>query len=438
MILSNDPCPPLLSIAALSIAAFEVITVRCTKAADGNHQCLLELRSEPERGNPEIIEARHADQQTCIALVVSQICIRPICLWKVQAAVTPTGEWQVVVAVRTQPAEMASDGALSERPEAVRLPGERMGTGRFVGAEQSTATVIAALRAANHAGLLKPAYRANYQKFLRDWANQAADELAGVVADAADPAWRQLEMEAVLLEYFNRVASAAVVTAANSPRPESILSLFDNSAWLFDEQGRRRDAYTDTGLWLAWYPGVENDQLMIDDVINSMPAAPDSAIPSVVRLFENPSSWLRFRGAVDLEDHDILHVLLGRGLQDQDEAFVLGFAMGTSKRISWLQYWIFRWVVTRLYPEPYRIPRFLLPAFELGVQCGRETGTRELYRQPLKRLRGLTVGQAREAAGIDMEVVRSYFQQERQRIPFTIASLRLPPGQSGARCSLAL
>jgi hypothetical protein len=127
-----------------------------------------------------------------------------------------------------------------------------------------------------------------------------------------------------------------------------------------------------------------------------------------------------------LEDHDILHVLLGRGLQDQDEAFVLGFAMGTAKRISWSQYWIFRWVVTRLYPEPYRIPSFLLPAFDLGVQCGHETGVKDLYRQPLKKLRGMSLGEARRVSGIDMAIVRRYYEQEQQRIPFTIASLRLP------------
>jgi hypothetical protein len=217
-----------------------------------------------------------------------------------------------------------------------------------------------------------------------------------------------------------------VLTAANYPRPDSILNLFDTSAWLFDSQGRRRDAYTDTDLWLAWYPGVHNDQQTVDEVIRTMPAAPPSKIPWIVRMFENPESWVRFRGAVDLEDHDVLHVLLGRGLQDQDEAFVLGFAMGTAKKVSWLQYWVFKLVLARLYPEPYRIPRFLQPAFNLGVRCGQATGAKDLYKRHLKRLRGLSLADARKEAEIDMGVVSDFYEQERQQIPFTIASLRLP------------
>ena len=156
------------------------------------------------------------------------------------------------------------------------------------------------------------------------------------------------------------------------------------------------------------------------------PTTPASKIPWIVRLFESPTSWCRFRGAVDLEDHDVLHVLLGRGLQDQDEAFVLGFAMGTAKQVSWLEYKIFQFALSRLYPEPYRIPRFLHPAFQLGVKCGQATGARDLYKRPLKRLRSLSICEARREAKIDPHVLRDFFRQEQLAIPITIASLRLP------------
>ena len=127
-----------------------------------------------------------------------------------------------------------------------------------------------------------------------------------------------------------------------------------------------------------------------------------------------------------MEDHDVLHVLLGRGLQDQDEAFVLGFAMGTAKKVSWLQYHIFQYTLSRLYPEPYRIPRFLHPAFQLGVKCGQLTGARDLYKRPLKNLRSFSIQEARREAGIDSEVLREFYRREQLAIPITIASLRLP------------
>ncbi len=398
--------------APLHVAAIEVLAANCICGPDDEgYHCTIEFRST--EGQTDAIEARHQDRLVCIAQLISQLCSRPLSITATRQNESDNGSFQVTVAIQAD--------------------ADRCGAGRYVTSDESLGLSIAALRAANHAGLLKPAYRASYQKFLREWAAEAGGELATILRRPASidaASWgdtlQSLEVEGLLLEYFNRVASAAVVTAANNPRPETVLSLFDNSAWLFDERGRRRDAFTDTNLWLAWYPGIENDHLSVEEVIASMPAAPEAAIPWIVRLFENPSSWLRFRGAVDLEDHDVLHVLLGRGLQDQDEAFVLGFAMGTAKRISWLQYRAFRWVVTRLYPEPYRIPDFLLPAFDLGVQCGRETGNKNLYRQQLKRLRPLTLADARREAGIDLQVLRRYYELEQQTIPFTIASLRLP------------
>lgn len=398
--------------APLHVAAIEILAATCFREPDGEgYVSSLEFRSI--EGQTEVVHAKHSDRLMCIADLVSQLCSRPIVLVETRFTDNDCGGVQVSVAIQAD--------------------GDRCGAGRYVTSDESLGLMIATLRAANHAGLLKPVYRASYQKFLREWADEAGRELVTILRQPASgntapsaTALQQLEVEGLLLEYFNRVASAAVVTAANNSRPETILSLFDNSAWLYDERGRRRDALTDTSLWLAWYPGIENDCLSVDEVIASMPAAPEAAIPWIVRLFENPSSWLRFRGAVDLEDHDVLHVLLGRGLQDQDEAFVLGFAMGTAKSVSWLQYHVFRWVLTRLYPEPYRIPNYLLPAFDLGLQCGRETGSKDLYRQQLKKLRPLTLADARREAGIDLLVLRRYYELEQQAIPFTIASLRLP------------
>lgn len=329
---------------------------------------------------------------------------------------SPDPDSESKIIINSTRGELASDKPLAAKA----------GVGRATSNNQETAITLAALRAANHAGLLNRQHRANNQKVLREWASETAEQVSQSRSSQTPDEIQQLLIESLILDAFNRVASAAVITATNHPRPESILSLFDTSVWLFDSDGQRRDSYTDTNLWLAWYPGVDNDREVVDDVIHSMPAAPDSAIPWIVKLFENPSSRFRFRGAVDLEDHDVLHVLLGRGLQDQDEAFVLGFAMGTAKTISSIEIAVFRFILTRLYPEPYKIPNFLSPAFNLGVQCGRETGNKNLYKQSLKDLRSLSLGKARSATGIDMQIVRRYYQAEQEQIPYTIASLRLP------------
>jgi hypothetical protein len=57
-------------------------------------------------------------------------------------------------------------------------------------------------------------------------------------------------------------------------------------------------------------------------------------------------------------------------------------------------------------PRALSYPSVLLPAFDLGVPCGRETGVKDLYRQHLKKLRGMSLGKARRVSGIDMAIVR--------------------------------
>ena len=391
------------------VATVEVLEAVSEEQSKGVVVCRVVLRCKD--ASLMHLEGSGQTLDAAVAGAVATICHKPITARSSQNK-SIHGRQRVVVHVT----EIANESS-------------RAGVGRYELQEDDTrliALVVATIRAASHAGLLRAAYRANNQKILRNWACELMQSLSETLEVSSLPEINRLEAEGQILESMNRVASAAVITASNHPRPETILSLFDTSAWLFDAQGRRRDSYTDTDLWLAWYPGIENDELTVNEVINSMPAAPESKIPWIVKLFENPESWIRFRGAVDLEDHDVMHVLLGRGLQDQDEAFVIGFAMGTAKKVSWFQYWVFKFVLARLYPEPYRIPRFLQPAFNLGVQCGQDTGARDLYRHELKALRKLPLREARRQAQIDMSVVRSYYEQEQQRIPFTIASLRLP------------
>ncbi|EMI45700.1 hypothetical protein [Rhodopirellula sp. SWK7] len=413
---------------SLRVAMVEVRDVAIADSPPGPVQCTLRIkrlsrvpvenesagRSDSEGGNLLVANGESPFAATLDA--VSQLCRKPLFIVSHHEDESG-GHYRCVVAVSDQ--EGGGDLNASSR-----------GSGRATAGRPEIAWTLAIIRAANHAGLLKREFRANNQKTLRQWSREAVLEISDCLSRSdvrpGEDAAVMLEVESIVLDYLNIGSSAAVITASNQPRPETILSLFDTSVWLYDEEGRPRRYYTDTDLWLAWYPGVDDDYRSVEEVIESMPAAPATAIPWIVRLFENPTSPIRFRGAIDLHDHDVLHVLLGRGLQDQDEAFVLGFAMGTAKKISTIQYHVFKFLMARVYPEPYRIPGFLQPAFDLGVQCGKKTGAEDLYKQPLKELRSLTIEEARRRAGIDMDIVREHYRAEQQRIPFTIASLRLP------------
>lgn len=393
------------------IANFDVVDIRqIDQAPDSgsNSKTRFEIEVRSSNGAHQF-SGQGADEMAALEELIAQLC---------KTSSTKNRKLKI-------DARVASDSQ-SSSVSVTLLSGSGQGAGRFVSGERADALVFAALRAASNAGILRSEFRANNQKMFRSWAEEFTTQNDLLQTEFADPHERHLHSQALALDYFNRIASAAVITATNHPRQNSLLRLYDTSAWLFDAEGRRRESCKETESWLAWFPGLFSEAESVRSLVESMPRSPAAAIPWIVKVFENPSSWLRFRGAIDLEDHDVLHVLLGRGLQDQDEAFVIGFAMGTSKRVSRIERWLFRFVISRLYPEPYRIPGHLLPAFEIGVQCGLATGCNQMYKQDLSAVLGLGLDQARQKLEIDHHVLLEHFELERQAIPSTVASVRLP------------
>jgi len=185
--------------------------------------------------------------------------------------------------------------------------------------------------------------------------------------------------------------------------------------------------------WRRWNPGLDNDGQTLRAVLATLPAAPPSAIPWIVRLFENPQGWLRLHGAIDLPHHDMIHVLLGRGLLGQDEAFVIGFTMGATKAVSAIEQAWFKFVVAWLYPPPYRIPPRILAAYDLGVEAGREMGVKNLHLALRDDLLDRPLGEIRRLLGIDVERLREVYARERAKLPDTAASRRLPSGLTPGR-----
>ena len=201
---------------------------------------------------------------------------------------------------------------------------------------------------------------------------------------------------------------------------------FDAIAALAQPEGEAKTSDTRTGNWWEWFPGLDNDHRTLRAVLSELPAAPATAIPWIVRLFENPQGWLRLHGAVNLKNHDMIHVLLGRGLLDQDEAFVIGFTMGSTKAVSPLERWFFKFAVSRLYPEPYRISKKTLAAYDLGLEAGEECGVKNLHLVLREDMLDKPLGETRRQLQIDTQRLRRFYARERAALPGTLASLRLP------------
>ena len=91
-----------------------------------------------------------------------------------------------------------------------------------------------------------------------------------------------------------------------------------------------------------------------------------SEIHWLVWLIENPESPISLTGAIDLYNHDIIHVLLDRGMTTKDEAMVIGFTMGNSVTTSSWVRWLFEFIARHIYPEGYKFNEDELIEFARG------------------------------------------------------------------------
>jgi hypothetical protein len=207
---------------------------------------------------------------------------------------------------------------------------------------------------------------------------------------------------------------------------EALLDLVDPAVSTIAPCGAPVTSNRSTRHWREWAPGLDTDALTLGDVLDTMPGLPPQDIPELVRLFENPASPVALVGACTLAQHDALHALLGRGLLDQDEAFVIGFTAGTCRpRLTDAVRQAYR-VALSSYGEPYRIVGRDLLAFDLGIKAGVTSGALDLDRLDVDALRPRRLGELRAALNIDPAQLRGFFALEQAVIPNTPASLRLP------------
>lgn len=177
--------------------------------------------------------------------------------------------------------------------------------------------------------------------------------------------------------------------------------------------------------WNEWNPGLDNGNLLLGDVYETLPASPPTAIPEEIRALENPESPEAFPGAISLERHDCIHILLGRGLLPQDEAFVIGFTMGASKRVTKLQYEMFRSLAVHWYPKPYNFSDEDLFSFDLGFAKGEHSDANSLEFFPFERFMDYKIGDLRRRLGINVPKLRATYRKETLLLPDSFASGRL-------------
>jgi len=152
-------------------------------------------------------------------------------------------------------------------------------------------------------------------------------------------------------------------------------------------------------------------------------------VPFLVQLIENPRYDLPFidifHGATDLATHDQIHILLGRGLLAKDEAFVIGFTMGSTDRVSQTEESLYGFFAKYLYPRAYRFSDEDMRVFRDAVRLAFVSDCVPLHRADYGALQDCTLAEARARLGIEEDLLRAYFAIEQKRYPQSPESQRL-------------
>ncbi|GAB6041730.1 hypothetical protein [Endothiovibrio diazotrophicus] len=152
-------------------------------------------------------------------------------------------------------------------------------------------------------------------------------------------------------------------------------------------------------------------------------------IPLIIQLVENPKFDIPgidlFNGAVDLDTHDCIHVLLGRGMLPKDEAFVIGFTMGSTNRVTTTEEKLFALAAKYLYPGPYKFSDEEIHVFRDAVRLGFVSDCESLSKIDYGQYMDLPVGEIRESIGLEADLLEAYYRIEKRRYPDDVASRRI-------------
>ncbi|MCP5326560.1 MAG: hypothetical protein H7A09_09600 [Oceanospirillaceae bacterium] len=182
-----------------------------------------------------------------------------------------------------------------------------------------------------------------------------------------------------------------------------------------------------------WHIPLEQSGLILEQGLESLKAlgAPQEDIPLIVKLLENPHYSLPgltlFHGAVDLHQHDVIHLLLGRGLLPKDEAFTIGFTMGTTHAVTALEESLFCTLNQLFYPSVYRFGDEEVRVFRDALALGHMSACKPLNEVDFTQFYTHSLGDIRAALGLESDLLRAYYRIEKQRYPHARESQRLGP-----------
>ncbi|MCW8915412.1 MAG: hypothetical protein OQK24_06100 [Magnetovibrio sp.] len=180
-----------------------------------------------------------------------------------------------------------------------------------------------------------------------------------------------------------------------------------------------------------WLIPISEGNITLSSALQDLRACGDRQgdIPLLVQLVENPRFHTPgldiFHGRVDLLAHDCIHILLGRGMLAKDEAFVIGFTMGSTNRINATEEKLFSFIAQHFYPGVYRFSEDDISVFRDALRLGFISHCIPLDRVDYDQFQGDTLSEVREKLGIEVDLLKAYYAIEARHYPNCPESIRL-------------
>ena len=163
---------------------------------------------------------------------------------------------------------------------------------------------------------------------------------------------------------------------------------------------------------------VSNDQSEVPYEIQ-MVENPDKKIPIISRFFQP------FPGRTNLENHDYIHLILGRGLLMKDEAFVIGFTMGTTNRMHTWRVRLYSFFAKYVYSPPWSFSDEDIHVFRDAANAGDISDCIPLSEVNFNQYLDMKISDIRLEIGLEESLLRALYSIEKNRYPNDKASMRL-------------
>lgn len=183
--------------------------------------------------------------------------------------------------------------------------------------------------------------------------------------------------------------------------------------------------------WKDWHIPFSRDQITLREAKENLAqlGVKPQEIPLMIQLVENPRYHIPgfkfFHGAVDLAAHDSIHILLGRGLLAKDEAFVIGFTMGSTDQVTTLEENLYAVFAKHLYPKVYQFQDEEIRIFKDATKLGFISNCRPLDQIDYTKYLDWKLGDIRADIGLEGDLILAYYRIEQKRYLDSKASQRL-------------